>query len=205
MNKDYLIIPDCHAHPDYHNKRFTWLGKLVADLQPHTVIMLGDWADMPSLCSYDKGTKGYEGARYVRDINAAIDAQEKFFHEIRKRKKKLPRFVMLEGNHEHRINRAISSDFNQLDGIIGLDDLGFEDFGCGSLYRIEVVHPVCSRQTVWLTPTFLRVASWAGPLVVSIPHTSFSPSSISHVPKVIPTLLTSVFGRWLRAVTSWAA
>ena len=129
MTKDYLIIPDSHAHPDYHNKRFTWLGKLVADLQPHTVIMMGDWVDMPSLCYYDKGTKGYEGRRYKKDIAAGIDAQERFFHEIKKRKKKLPRFVMLEGNHEHRIERAISSDANQLEGIIGLEDLEYENFG----------------------------------------------------------------------------
>lgn len=126
---NHLVIPDAHAHPDYHNNRFNWLGKLVADVKPDVVVCLGDWADMPSLCSYDKGTKGYEGRRYVKDLAAAHDAQERFFHEIKKHKKKLPRFVMLEGNHEHRIERAISADAAHLDGIISNDDLGYEDYG----------------------------------------------------------------------------
>jgi hypothetical protein len=125
----HLIIPDSHAHPDYSNDRFTWLGHLVADAKPDVVVMIGDWADMPSLCSYDKGTKGFEGRRYHKDIEAAIDAQEKFFAPIKARKKKLPRFVMLEGNHEHRIQRAISTDAAQLEGIISLRDFQFEDRG----------------------------------------------------------------------------
>ena len=125
----HLVIPDSHAHPDHSNERFNWLGSLIADVKPDKVIMVGDWADMPSLSSYDFGTKGYEGRRYVKDIEAAVDAQERMFHEIRKRKKKQPKFVMLEGNHEHRITRAISADAAHLDGVISLADLSFEHFG----------------------------------------------------------------------------
>lgn len=125
----HLIIPDPHAHPDHSNERFTYLGSLVCDLKPDVVICIGDWADMPSLCSYDKGTKGFEGRRYKHDIATAIDAQEKFFEPIRKRKKKLPRFIMLIGNHEHRIDTAINKDVSQLDGLISLADLQYRDFG----------------------------------------------------------------------------
>lgn len=125
----HLIVPDPHAHPDHNNDRFSWLGNLVADLKPDHVICIGDWADMPSLCSYDKGTKGFEGRRYHKDIAASVDAQEKFFAPIRARKKKLPKFWMLEGNHEHRISRAVDADPAHLDGIISVSDLQFEDFG----------------------------------------------------------------------------
>lgn len=125
----HLVIPDAHAHPSHHNERFTWLGRLVADLKPTKVIMLGDWADMPSLCSYDKGTKGYEGRRYMLDINSAIDAQERFFEPIRAAKKRLPEFIMLEGNHEFRIKRAIDTDAALLDGVISTDDLEYQTFG----------------------------------------------------------------------------
>lgn len=125
----HLVIPDSHAHPDFNNNRFTWLGNLVADLKPDHVVMLGDWADMPSLCSYDKGTKGFEGRRYKKDVASAIDAQEKFFAPIRARKKKLPKFWMLEGNHEYRIKKAINSNASQLEGIIGPDDLQFSNMG----------------------------------------------------------------------------
>lgn len=125
----HLIIPDSHAHPDYHNKRFNWLGELIVDLKPDVVINMGDMSDMPSLCSYDKGTKGFEGRRYHKDIQSVLDAQERMFAPIKRAKKKRPRFVMLEGNHEHRIERAISTDAAHLEGIISLDDLQYEDFG----------------------------------------------------------------------------
>ena len=124
-----LIIPDPHSHPDHNNDRFTALGHLVADLQPKHVICMGDWADMPSLCSYDKGTKGFEGRRYAKDVEAALDAQEKFFRPIKARKRKLPEFWMLEGNHENRIKKAISANAAQLDGVISIDDLQFADYG----------------------------------------------------------------------------
>lgn len=129
MSKIHLVIPDPHAIPGQNNNRFTWVGKLVAALKPDTVICLGDMADMNSLCTYDKGTKGYENRRYKADTEAVLDAQEKFFAPIKAAKKKLPRFVMLEGNHEHRISRAISLDAIHLDGIISQDDLQYEDFG----------------------------------------------------------------------------
>lgn len=125
----HLVIPDPHAHPDHNNDRFTHLGNLVAALRPDAVICIGDWADMPSLCSYEKGTKGFEGRRYKKDIEAALDAQEKFFEPIRKRKKKLPKLYMLIGNHEHRIDTAINKDAAQLDGLISLADLQFAHYG----------------------------------------------------------------------------
>lgn len=125
----HLIIPDPHAHPDFDNSRFTDLGNLVADLKPDHVICIGDWADMPSLSSYDRGTRGFEGRRYTADIAAVVDAQEKFFSPIKLRKRKLPKFWMLEGNHEHRINRAINTNHTQLEGIISQSDLRYKDFG----------------------------------------------------------------------------
>lgn len=124
----HLVIPDTHAHPDFHNNRFKWLGNLITDLKPSSVVCLGDWADMPSLCSYDRGTKGYEGRRYKKDINAAIEAQEFMFSPIKQAKKKRPRFIMLEGNHEYRIKRAVQSD-SILDGTISTDDLLYNKFG----------------------------------------------------------------------------
>jgi len=124
----HLVIPDQHAHPDHHNERFEWLGKLILDLKPDVVINLGDMADMPSLCSYDKGTKGFEGRRYRHDIDCTLDAQERLFHAIKRSKKKLPRFIMLEGNHEHRIVKAVECDA-VLDGTIGLFDLQYDEFG----------------------------------------------------------------------------
>lgn len=148
----HLVIPDSHAHPDYHNRRFEWLGKLIVDLNRREddlkVINLGDMADMPSLCNYDKGTKGFEGRRYSRDIASVQDALERMYAPIKAAKKKRPETIILEGNHEHRIQRAISTNAAELDGLMSLDDLGYEDYGMefvkytGSTPGIKVVDGV---------------------------------------------------------------
>lgn len=126
--KTHLIIPDSHSHPDHDNKRYEWLGQLINDIRPDTVIDIGDFWDMPSLCSYDKGTKGFEGRRYKRDIDAGLDAQDRLMSIIRKQKKKLPRFVRTLGNHENRITKAVDRD-PILEGTIGLSDLQSRENG----------------------------------------------------------------------------
>lgn len=129
MGKKYLIIPDSHAHPDYHNRRYTWLGRLIADIKPDVVVDIGDFADMPSLCDYDKGKRSYEGRRYKADIECSLDAQEKLFEPIKAAKKKQPKFIKLLGNHDGgRINRAISLDAAKLEGIISVNDLEYERY-----------------------------------------------------------------------------
>lgn len=123
MSKVHLVIPDAHAHPDFHNKRFGYLGQLVRDVKPDTVIDIGDWADMPSLCEYEKGKGSFQSRRYAADIQASHDAEDRFWSPIREAKRALPRFVRLRGNHEQRIARAISLDPVKLEGIISLTDL----------------------------------------------------------------------------------
>jgi len=132
-----MIIPDAHVHPDYNNERFRAVGRLLMEEQPECVVCLGDLADLPSLSSYDRGTKGFEGRRYKKDVQSAIEAQELLFEEMnrfnaRKRrngkKQYRPRLVMCLGNHEDRITRAINSQA-ELDGTIGVQDLQYEGFG----------------------------------------------------------------------------
>lgn len=139
MSQTHLIIPDPHAAPGEDLSRFTYLGNLIAAVKPDVVVCIGDWADMPSLCSYDKGTKGFEGRRYKSDIESSCKAQELMFAPIRAAKKKLPRFVMTTGNHDYaRINRAIEKDA-VLDGTISVSDLQYEDFGWETYDFLEPV------------------------------------------------------------------
>ena len=131
--KIHLVIPDSHADPAHSNERYDWLGQLIVDLKPDVIINLGDQADMPSLCSYDKGTKGFEGRRYKKDIDANLDANYRIFQPMRELrakqiyKKYTPKTVFCIGNHEHRITRAINAEAI-LDGTISLDDLGNDLF-----------------------------------------------------------------------------
>jgi len=125
----HLIIPDPHAHPNYSNERFKALGRLIAELQPTTIICLGDFADMPSLSSYDKGKKSFEGRRFKKDLEAVRDAQEKMFGQVAKRAPKYqPIWHMCLGNHEDRILRAVN-DNAELEGTIGIESLEYDKFG----------------------------------------------------------------------------
>lgn len=125
----HLVFTCAHSHPDHNNDRFAWLGNLIADEKPDVVIDLGDSNDLPSLCSYDKGTRGFEGRRYKRDIDHGLDAHEKLNTPIKARKKKMPKKFRLEGNHEYRIKRAIDLNPVNLEGIISPNDLGHSDYG----------------------------------------------------------------------------
>ena len=122
MSRTHLVIPDAHAHPQFGNERADWLGKLIADIKPDVVVNLGDNADMPSLASYDKGKRAFQGRTYRADIDAHLDFQKRMWAPIRKLRKKLPYAVFLEGNHEQRIERAIDAS-PELEGSISFDDL----------------------------------------------------------------------------------
>lgn len=125
--KTYLIIPDTHAHPDHHNKRADWLGRLILDLRPDAVVHLGDGPDMPSLSGYDKGKKSFQGRTYQRDVNAWLDFQDRMWHPLKKAKKKYPKRYYLVGNHEERIHRAVNIQ-PELEGAIGLQDLDLDRY-----------------------------------------------------------------------------
>jgi len=132
MSKTHIVIPDSHATPGESNRRYDWLGHLINDIRSEgdelTVIDIGDWWDMSSLCSYDKGTKGFEGRRYKADIAAGVEAQDRMMSIVKRQKKKLPRFVRTIGNHEQRIVKAVDRD-PVLEGTIGLDDLQSKEYG----------------------------------------------------------------------------
>lgn len=127
MGKTVVVVPDQHAHPDYNNDRATWVGKLIADIRPNTVVNLGDCADLPSLCSYDKGKRSFQGRSYRKDIDSHLDFQDRMWYEVKKRKKRLPLRVVLEGNHEHRIEKALDQS-PELSGTISFSDLELERY-----------------------------------------------------------------------------
>ena len=99
--------------------------------------MIGDWFDLPSLSSYDVGTRSFEGRRYTNDIEAGVAAMEMFMRPIKDEQNRLirnkdkrwnPRLVFTLGNHENRIERATNAD-PKLDGLISYRDFQLEEFG----------------------------------------------------------------------------
>lgn len=127
MSKVYLIVPDQHSTPEETNERADYLSNLTIDLRPDVVVNLGDAIDLASLSSYDKGKRSFQGKSYKNDLNSHLDFQERWWEPVRRTKKKLPYRVVLEGNHENRIERALDLS-PELVGTIGFKDFQFDDY-----------------------------------------------------------------------------
>lgn len=136
--KRHLIIPDTQCRPGVPLEHLRWLGKYIAHKQPEVIVHLGDHYDMPSLSSYDKGKKSFQGRRYQADIaagNRGMDLLMAPIHDLndkRRRDKKAlykPRQVFLLGNHEERIDRAIQLEPELLDGTIGYEHFNLKQHG----------------------------------------------------------------------------
>ena len=137
MTKKIFIIPDTQVRPGSDITHLIAAGKYAVEKKPETIVCLGDWADMPSLSSYDVGKKSFGGRRYMDDIQAAKDAMVAFLKPIRDEQARLirnkdkqwnPRLVLTLGNHEARITRAVEED-RKLEGLVKIEDLGYEESG----------------------------------------------------------------------------
>jgi hypothetical protein len=147
MTRRHLIIPDCQVKPGYNYDYLNRIGKYIVDHQPDTVVNIGDFADMPSLSSYDVGKKSFEGRRYIADVEASREAMgvllsplKEYNNKQRRNGKKQykPRMILTLGNHENRINRVVDGD-PKLDGTISVSDLDYEAFGWEVFPFLEVV------------------------------------------------------------------
>lgn len=134
----HAVIPDAQQKPGVDPSFLAHVGKYIADKRPERIICIGDFADMPSLSSYDKGKREFEGRRYRRDIDAAKRAMEVLMEPILKAPGYDPTMVMLLGNHEDRIDRATSLS-PELDELMSTRDLGYEEAGWNVSPFLEVV------------------------------------------------------------------
>jgi hypothetical protein len=132
----HLVIPDVQAKDGNDFTYLKCLGNFIVEKQPDVIICIGDFADMESLSTYDRGLKSFEGRSYQKDIWAAREAMDALLQPMydynksakkSKHKQYKPRMVLTLGNHEHRINRAINED-RKLDGLISTNDLPYQDW-----------------------------------------------------------------------------
>lgn len=143
----HLIIPDVQMRPSHDPTFLRWAGQYIVDSKPDTIICIGDFADMESLCSYDVGKKSFEGRTYIADIKCAFYAMNQLLLPLRREqarqrlwKKKVyqPRMVLTLGNHEQRIVKAVESD-RRLEGTIHIDDLQYRAFGWEVVPFLDVI------------------------------------------------------------------
>jgi len=132
----HLYLPDVQAKPDVDFTYLRAIGNYIVAKKPDVIICGGDFADMESLSSYDRGMKSFEGRSYQKDIWAARDAMDALLIPLFEEQKRLkrnkekqykPRMVLTLGNHENRINRVVNED-RKLDGLISTDDLPYQDW-----------------------------------------------------------------------------
>jgi hypothetical protein len=134
----HLLIPDAQIKPGVDTSHIDWAAQAVVEYLPDTIVVIGDWWDLPSLSRYDKpGGLKLEGARIQADIDVGNEAFERFVKpmeaEIKRRKRRglepwNPRRVFCKGNHEDRADRVAKNDA-KFEGVISSDKLltpGFE-------------------------------------------------------------------------------
>jgi hypothetical protein len=133
----HLVIPDTQVKPGISLGYLSHIGQWAAEKKPDVIVCIGDFADMPSLSSYDVGTKAFEGRRYNTDIEAVHEGMATLMAPIKAEQSRLirnkdkqwkPRLVMTLGNHEDRITSAANLD-PKLDGLISIADLAYESWG----------------------------------------------------------------------------
>ena len=133
----HLVLPDVQIRAGDDLAFLNKIGQYIVEKQPDVIVQIGDFADMPSLSSYDIGKKAYEGRRYLNDIAAAdmgmfeLLSPLAIYNDRQRRngkKQYRPRMVLTLGNHENRINRAVNSDA-KLEGLISVDDLAYKQYG----------------------------------------------------------------------------
>lgn len=144
--KVHLVIGDCQVKDDVPTAHLSWIGQYIVDQfagQDLSIINIGDFWDMPSLSSYDKGKKSMEGRRYKADIAAGNRGNDLLCEPLKRynkgrRKQWWPKKHLCLGNHEDRITRACEADA-QLEGVISLDDLNAKQWGWTVHPFLEVV------------------------------------------------------------------
>lgn len=147
MSIRIMAVPDTQCKPGGLDSHLEWAGLYAVDQRPDVIVFIGDHWDMPSLSSYDKGRKSFEGRRYTNDIVAGNDAMDRFMlpivteqERLRRNKEKLwrPRMVFCLGNHEHRIERATEASA-ELDGLLSYEHFNLSDYGFEVYPFLEVV------------------------------------------------------------------
>lgn len=127
-----MYIPDNQVRPGVSLEYLRCVGEYIALKKPDVIVSAGDFADMESLSSYDKGKKSAEGKRVSEDIKAAIDGMQTLLAPVI-REQQLhpdwkPRMVLTLGNHEERIKRHVEAN-PELAGFLSYESLRYKEFG----------------------------------------------------------------------------
>jgi hypothetical protein len=129
--KKLLLIPDAQVKPGVPLDHLVKLGEEILEERPDVIYNIGDWFDMPSLSSYDRGTAKAEQRRVMDDIAAGNLGMQLLLGPLRALQDKQrrsgkkvykPRMYFSMGNHEDRI-RKYENTHPELQGALAADRL----------------------------------------------------------------------------------
>ncbi len=100
-----VAVGDVHDKPGRCKERLKWIGRFSADMNPHAVVAIGDWASLDSLSTHEQPGSANDAERPA--FHDELDSLEESVSLFRKDwpKDAAPTFVTL-GNHEQRAYRA---------------------------------------------------------------------------------------------------
>lgn len=137
LGKRILVIPDTQVKPGVNIKHLRDISRYIEHKRPDVVVHIGDHWDMPSLSSYDKGRREFEGRRYTKDIAAGNEAMDVLLSEFDYE----PEMHFFIGNHEQRIERATQSSA-ELDGVIGYHDFHLAKWTVHDFLKIHKIQGI---------------------------------------------------------------
>lgn len=137
VSQTHLFIPDSQVRPGVCLEYLRWIGEYIVRKKPDVIVHAGDFADMESLSTYDKGKKSAEGKRVQADIDVAIFGMATLLGPLKRLQDEQrasgvevysPRLVLTLGNHEARIDRHVEAN-PELHGFLSIASLEYEKFG----------------------------------------------------------------------------
>lgn len=133
LGRMHLVLPDVQCKQGVPIHHLACIGNYIVEKKPDVIVCIGDFADLPSLSSYDKGKLAAEGRRYVKDIAAVHKGMDTLLKPLQDynrtaEEKYAPEMHLTLGNHEHRIIREVEEN-PRYEGRFNYSDLSYEDFG----------------------------------------------------------------------------
>ncbi len=154
---EHIMIPDTQLRAGVAYDHIVACGNYICDKRPETIVVIGDWWDLPSLNGYEKpGSAYFEGVSFAEDIEFPNHVMSEFLRPIDKMKVKgyRPRFVFTEGNHEYRLQRLIDSDPVKYRGVYSREMFNLKHFEVHPFLDIVTIdgimysHYFCNPQSL---------------------------------------------------------
>ena len=134
MIEKTIILPDVHLTDEGYASPYALAKKLIKDVQPDEIIILGDFMDCTSLSHWiENKRKLLEGRRYKKEYQLA----NKELDFLQKNSKKV---TYLEGNHEYWVAMYLEKsphldDILNLPQVLRLKERKIEWYPMNTLYK----------------------------------------------------------------------